>query len=111
MLSWRKMDILSTFKHLVCDLEVTINGKLFNCHCFPFYAKSLYLKDIISRASNVTDLPITIDLSELPGGESSFEQVRSFCYAGSLTLTPANALVTLSAAKFLRFVEVSVVYL
>ncbi|CAI7781896.1 unnamed protein product [Closterium sp. NIES-53] len=78
---------------------VTVSGVSFNVHKYPLYARTDFFQE--SSSEDPDSGRNHIDILGLPGGESAFKQVASFCYGMDFKISPLDAPALACAAAFL----------
>ncbi|KAI4342026.1 hypothetical protein MLD38_026688 [Melastoma candidum] len=81
---------------LASDVTVKVGNVKFHLHKFPLLSKSARLQRLVADE---------IDLSDIPGGASSFEVCARFCYGMTVTLNPYNVVAARCAAEYLEMHE------
>ncbi|CAJ1977344.1 unnamed protein product [Sphenostylis stenocarpa] len=88
---------------LASDVVVSVGDIKFYLHKFPLLSKSSHLQTLISlnNEENVDE----IQISDIPGGASTFEICAKFCYGMTVTLNAYNVIATRCAAEYLGMNE------
>lgn len=71
---------------------------------FMLAAKSNYIRKLAVE-SRERDLLTRIDLSDIPGGSTSFEKVAEFCYGMDFEITVQNVAALRCAAEYLQMMD------
>ncbi|KAJ3674342.1 hypothetical protein LUZ60_004958 [Juncus effusus] len=85
---------------LATDIIVTVGEVKFFLHKFPLLSKSARLQKLVNDETNDE-----FDLSDIPGGPSSFEICAKFCYGMIVTLNAYNVVSARCAAEYLEMHE------
>ncbi|KAI4367122.1 hypothetical protein MLD38_022893 [Melastoma candidum] len=88
---------------LATDITVRVGSVKFQLHKFPLLSKSARLQKLVMSLSD--DHRDEVDVSDIPGGPSSFEICAKFCYGMTITLNPYNIAAARCAAEFLEMYE------
>lgn len=72
---------------------------------FPLLSRSGVMERRIAEASKKGDDKCLIEISDLPGGDKTFELVAKFCYGVKLELTASNVVYLRCAAEHLEMTE------
>ncbi|XP_010428755.1 PREDICTED: BTB/POZ domain-containing protein At1g30440-like [Camelina sativa] len=80
---------------LPSDIVVEVGEMSFHLHKFPLLSRSGVMERRIAEASKEGDDKCLIEISDLPGGDKTFELVAKFCYGVKLELTASNMSVKL----------------
>ncbi|KAK4763686.1 hypothetical protein SAY87_013124 [Trapa incisa] len=85
------------------DVYVKVGDANFSLHKFMLVAKSNYIRKLVmgSRKRDVTK----IDLSDIPGGSTTFEKVVEFCYGVNFEITVQNVAALHCAAEYLQMTD------
>lgn len=88
---------------LASDIVVCVGDIKFYLHKFPLLSKSSHLQTLISlnNEENVDE----VQISDIPGGASTFEICAKFCYGMTVTLNAYNVIATRCAAEYLGMHE------
>uniref|UniRef100_A0A1J3CC82 BTB/POZ domain-containing protein n=1 Tax=Noccaea caerulescens TaxID=107243 RepID=A0A1J3CC82_NOCCA len=90
---------------LPSDIVVEVGEMAFHLHKFPLLSRSGVLERRIAEASKEGDEKCLIEISDLPGGDKTFELVAKFCYGVKLELTASNVVYLRCAAEHLEMTE------
>ncbi|CAH2034508.1 unnamed protein product, partial [Thlaspi arvense] len=90
---------------LPSDIVVEVGEMSFHLHKFPLLSRSGVMERIIAEASKEEDDKCLIQISDLPGGDKTFELVAKFCYGVKLELTASNVVYLRCAAEHLEMTE------
>nr|CAB3452977.1 unnamed protein product [Digitaria exilis] len=72
---------------------------------FPLLLKCGLLQRLCSDTDDGDEEPVPVALHDIPGGEEAFELCAKFCYGISISISAANLVPALLAARFLRMTE------
>ncbi|KAG5385063.1 hypothetical protein IGI04_036533 [Brassica rapa subsp. trilocularis] len=90
---------------LPSDIVVEVGEMSFHLHKFPLLSRSGVMERRIAEASKEEDDNCLIKISDLPGGDKTFELVAKFCYGVKLELTASNVVYLRCAAEHLEMTE------
>ncbi|KAG7593415.1 SKP1/BTB/POZ domain superfamily [Arabidopsis thaliana x Arabidopsis arenosa] len=90
---------------LPSDIVVEVGEMSFHLHKFPLLSRSGVMERRIAEASKEGDDKCLIEISDLPGGDKTFELVAKFCYGVKLELTASNVVYLRCAAEHLEMTE------
>ncbi|XP_019094632.1 PREDICTED: BTB/POZ domain-containing protein At1g30440 [Camelina sativa] len=90
---------------LPSDIIVEVGEMSFHLHKFPLLSRSGVMERRIAEASKEGDDKCLIEISDLPGGDKTFELVAKFCYGVKLELTASNVVYLRCAAEHLEMTE------
>ncbi|XP_018438377.1 BTB/POZ domain-containing protein At1g30440 [Raphanus sativus] len=90
---------------LPSDIVVEVGEMSFHLHKFPLLSRSGVMERRIAEASKEGDDNCLIKISDLPGGDKTFELVAKFCYGVKLELTASNVVYLRCAAEHLDMTE------
>ncbi|CAA7062357.1 unnamed protein product [Microthlaspi erraticum] len=90
---------------LPSDIIVEVGEMSFHLHKFPLLSRSGVLERRIAEASKEGDDKCLIEITDLPGGDKTFELVAKFCYGVKLELTASNVVYLRCAAEHLEMTE------
>ncbi|KAJ0230364.1 BTB/POZ domain-containing protein [Hirschfeldia incana] len=91
---------------LPSDIVVEVGDMSFHLHKFPLLSRSGVMERRIAEASKEGgDDNCLIKISDLPGGDKTFELVAKFCYGVKLELTASNVVYLRCAAEHLDMTE------
>ncbi|XP_010523149.1 PREDICTED: BTB/POZ domain-containing protein At1g30440 [Tarenaya hassleriana] len=90
---------------LPSDIVVEVGEMSFHLHKFPLLSRSGVMERMIAEASKEGDEKCFIQISDLPGGNKTFELVAKFCYGVKLELTASNVVYLRCAAERLEMTE------
>ncbi|CAF2044666.1 unnamed protein product [Brassica rapa] len=90
---------------LPSDIVVEAGEMSFHLHKFPLLSRSGVMERRIAEASKEEDDNCLIKISDLPGGDKTFELVAKFCYGVKLELTASNVVYLRCAAEHLEMTE------
>ncbi|XP_014514622.1 BTB/POZ domain-containing protein NPY2 [Vigna radiata var. radiata] len=88
---------------LASDIVVSVGDIKFYLHKFPLLSKSSHLQTLISL-NNEENLD-EVQISDIPGGATTFEICAKFCYGMTVTLNAYNVIATRCAAEYLGMHE------
>ncbi|OEL13786.1 BTB/POZ domain-containing protein [Dichanthelium oligosanthes] len=72
---------------------------------FPLLLKCGLLQRLCSDTDDGDEEPVPVALHDIPGGEEAFELCAKFCYGISISISAANLVPAMLAARFLRMTE------
>ncbi|CAH8338608.1 unnamed protein product [Eruca vesicaria subsp. sativa] len=92
---------------LPSDIVVEVGEMSFHLHKFPLLSRSGVMERSIAEASKEGDDndKCLIKISDLPGGDKTFELIAKFCYGVKLELTAFNIVYLRCAAEHLEMTE------
>nr|VDC98221.1 unnamed protein product [Brassica oleracea] len=91
---------------LPSDVVVEVGEMSFHLHKFPLLSRSGVMERNIAEASQeADDDKCLIQISDLPGGDKTFELIAKFCYGVKLELTASNVVHLRCAAEHLEMTE------
>ncbi|EOA39815.1 hypothetical protein CARUB_v10008482mg [Capsella rubella] len=90
---------------LPSDIVVEVGEMSFHLHKFPLLSRSGVMERMIAEAAKDGDDKCLIEISDLPGGDKTFELVAKFCYSVKLELTASNVVYLRCAAEHLEMTE------
>ncbi|KAJ0233627.1 BTB/POZ domain-containing protein [Hirschfeldia incana] len=93
---------------LPSDIVVEVGEMSFHLHKFPLLSRSGVMERSIAEASQEgddDDDKCHIKISDLPGGDKTFELIAKFCYGVKLELTASNVVHLRCAAEHLEMTE------
>ncbi|CAN8313681.1 unnamed protein product [Cochlearia groenlandica] len=91
---------------LPSDIVVEVGNMSFHLHKFPLLSRSGVMERRIAEVSKEgDDDKCHIEISDLPGGDKTFELIAKFCYGVKLELTSSNVVYLRCAAEHLEMTE------
>ncbi|KAF2613584.1 hypothetical protein F2Q70_00012786 [Brassica cretica] len=91
---------------LPSDVVVEVGEMSFHLHKFPLLSRSGVMERNIAEASQeADDDKCLIQISDLPGGDKTFELIAKFCYGVKLDFTASNVVHLRCAAEHLEMTE------
>ncbi|KAL6591819.1 hypothetical protein ACP70R_049682 [Stipagrostis hirtigluma subsp. patula] len=96
--------IRSVASDIPADLIIHVKNTKYQLHKFPLLLKCGLLQRLCSDSDDGGD-PVPVALHDIPGGEEAFELCAKFCYGIAISISAANLVPTMLAARFLRMTE------
>ncbi|EYU27638.1 hypothetical protein ABFS82_13G138700 [Erythranthe guttata] len=87
------------------DVTIRINNVTYLLHKFPLLPKCGLLQRLYTESEDSISGHVTLDLTDIPGGDEAFELCAKFCYGITINLSAHNLVSAFCAAKFLRMTE------
>ncbi|KAG2633880.1 hypothetical protein PVAP13_2NG230100 [Panicum virgatum] len=97
--------IRSVVSDVPADLIIHANNTKYQLHKFPLLLKCGLLQRLCSDADDGDEEPVPVALHDIPGGEEALELCAKFCYGISISISAANLVPAMLAARFLRMTE------
>ncbi|RCV10952.1 hypothetical protein SETIT_2G149300v2 [Setaria italica] len=96
--------VRSVVSDVPADLIIHVNNTKYELHKFPLLLKCGLLQRLCSDTGDEEE-PVPVALHDIPGGEDAFELCAKFCYGISISISAANLVPSMLAARFLRMTE------
>ncbi|KAL6863807.1 hypothetical protein ACP4OV_016710 [Aristida adscensionis] len=97
--------VRSVVSEIPADLIIHVNNTKYQLHKFPLLLKCGLLQRLCSDTDGGDEEPVPVALHDIPGGEEAFELCAKFCYGISISISAANLVPAMLAARFLRMTE------